>query len=155
MPNRRRSAHALVVSPRFRQLNKTPTCRLESLEHRTFMSVSQDGGGWTVVGPSADSRVIYVSSSAGNDANSGMSDSSAVKSVGKGRSLLRNGMPDHLLLKRGDVWHESLSGSTWGLSGRDADEPMLVGTYGDASAARPLLKTGANKAFDLNGSAVH
>lgn len=120
-----------------------------------MMSVSTDASGWTVVGPSADTNVIYVSSSAGNDANSGRSESSPVKTIARGRGLLRNGMPDHMLLKRGDTWYEPLSAAEWTLSGRDADEPMLVSSYGDAGAARPLLKTGAKRGFDLNGKPVH
>jgi hypothetical protein len=52
---------------------------------------------------------------------------------------LRDGSPDWLLLRRGDVWHESLG--AWKLSGRSPSEPLLVATYGDAPA-RPLLATG-------------
>ena len=40
---------------------------VETLENRQLMSVSLDANGWTVVTPTADSRVIYVSSSTGND----------------------------------------------------------------------------------------
>jgi hypothetical protein len=128
---------------------------VERLEGRTMMSVSLDAGGWTVVGPSGDTQVIHVSSSSGNDANSG-SLGAPVKTIARGRSLLRSGMPDHMLLKRGDVWQESLHGGVaWAKSGRDADEPMLIGAYGDAAAARPVLRTGAGRGFDLDGKAVH
>src|SRR5690242_10776982 len=49
-----------------------------------------DSNGWTVFTPSTDSRMIYVSSSTGNDANSGSSASAPVKTLAKGVSLLRN-----------------------------------------------------------------
>ena len=129
---------------------------LEPLEARSLMSVSLDTGGWTVVGPSSDTQVVYVSNSAGSDTNDGRSQSTPVKTIARGRSLMRNGMPDHMLLKRGDVWQESLHGGVaWTLSGRDADEPMLVSSYGDAAGARPELQTGAGRGFDLDGKAVH
>jgi hypothetical protein len=144
-PSRRQAASAASAGTR----------GIERLEGRTLMSVSLDASGFTVVGASADTQVIYVSSSGGNDAHDGRSQNAAVKSIARGRSLLRNGMPDHMLLKRGDTWYEPLSPAEWTLSGRDADEPMLVSSYGDAGAARPLLKTGAKRGFDLNGKPVH
>src|SRR3954462_5008328 len=106
----------------------------ESLEGRVMMSVSQDASGFTVIGPSADSKVIYVSSSQGNDGNAGTSVNAPVKTIAKGKSLLRNGMPDQMLLKKGDAWYESIG--TGGLSGRAADEPMVIGSYGADSADR-------------------
>ena len=74
---------------------------IELLEKREMLSVSQNGGGWTVVTPSAGDRVIYVSSSQGSDHNSGLSSSSPVQSIARGESLLRNNSGDQLLLKRG------------------------------------------------------
>jgi hypothetical protein len=95
---------------------------------------------WTVFTASADTQKVYVSSSDGNDANDGSAPEKAVKTVAKGISLLRNGMPDWMLLKRGDVWLEALG--EWNKSGRSATEPMVVMTYGDQEA-RPVLKTGS------------
>jgi hypothetical protein len=95
--------------------------------------------GWTVFTPSADTRKVYVSSAAGDDGFSGLSPSQAKRTLAAGKSLLRHGFPDWLLLKRGDVWHESFG--QWKCSGRSPLEPMLVATYGSASA-RPLLLTG-------------
>src|SRR5689334_20109358 len=120
------------------------------LESRLRLSVSQDANGWTVVDPSADTHIIYVSSSAGNDANSGLSTSAPVKTIAKGYSLLRDGMPDWLLLKKGDTWHETL-GAGWTKSGRSATEPLLVSSYG--SGARPVLATGADTGLDTQGDA--
>lgn len=133
------------------QSSSAPAFDLEGLENRRLLSVSIDDAGWTTVGPSSDTRVVYVSSSTGSDTNSGLSESAAVASVAKAKSLVRAGMPDHLLLKRGDVWTESFG--TWNKSGRSASEPMLIGTYGTA-AARPTLRTGTVNGFDTNGAAV-
>src|SRR3569832_68666 len=107
-----------------------------------------DSNGWTVFTPSSDSQVIYVSSSTGNDSNSGLSASAPVKTIRRGTSLLRNGYPDWLLLKKGDSWTLTSNGDQFNtsgypgslcLSGRSATEPMLIASYG--TGARPLLQT--------------
>ena len=61
--------------------------------------------------PAADTRVVYVSSSAGSDSNNGLSSGArrSRRSPRRARSL-RNGSPDWMLLKRGDAWSENLSG---------------------------------------------
>lgn len=97
-------------------------------------------GGWTDFDESADTVKVYVSSSDGDDNNDGLSEAKPVKTIGKGKSIIRDGMPDRLLLKRGDVWNEALG--TWSKSGKSATEPLVVSTYGSA-VERPLLKTGA------------
>lgn len=94
--------------------------------------------GWTTFSRSSDTRVIYVSSSQGDDANDGLSPQTAVETIEAGMQLLRDNYPDWLLLRRGDVWHEAIS---WGdRSGRSADERMVVASYGE-SRERPMIKT--------------
>ncbi|HEV2292307.1 MAG TPA: hypothetical protein VGR35_00530 [Tepidisphaeraceae bacterium] len=121
---------------------------LEPLEARRMLSVATDEQGWTVFGRSADTRIIYVSSSAGSDTNSGLAEGTPVKTIAKARTLLRNGAPDWMLLKRGDQWSENLTG--WTRSGRSADEMMVIGAYG--TGARPKLNTGTLGGFS-NGVA--
>jgi hypothetical protein len=123
----------------------------ETLEGRTMMSVSMDAQGWTVVTPESDSRVIYISNSGGSDSNSGLSANSPVKSLSKGESLLRDNSADQLLLKRGDTWHEDFG--TWDKSGRNDDEPILLGNYG--SGALPHLKTGTDSALRTDKNDVN
>src|SRR5690349_4062143 len=53
---------------------------MELLEPRRLLSVSYDSAGWTTVTPAAGSRVVYVSSSSGNDASSGAAIASPVRS---------------------------------------------------------------------------
>src|SRR5262249_30231035 len=105
-----------------------------------------DGNGWTVFTASSDTRKIYVSSSMGNDFNSGLSPSTPVKTIAKGLSLLRDGYPDWLLLKKGDSWIE---GNQLRVSGRSASEPMVISSYDPnnptvpdpgTGGARPLIK---------------
>jgi len=101
--------------------------------------------GWTPLTTSPDSIVIYVSSSEGDDANTGLSPLTPVRSLGRGVSLVRNGFPDWLLLKRGDVWIDESFG-TWTRSGRSGEEPAVIGSYG-ADAARPFIMSGAERAI--------
>ena len=148
-PRRRRRAPKIGAPGRL-----TPPARrdaFEPLEDRTLMSVSIDAQGWTNVTPSADSRIIYVSSSEGSDSNNGLSPDSPVKTVNKGRSMLRSGSPDWLLLKRGDVWTERFG--TLNVSGRSEQEPILISAYG--AGDRPLLNTRSDTAILTNITPVN
>ena len=106
----------------------------------------------------ANSKVVYVSSTDGNDGTgSAMNiDDSEIGSdpfaptgsilpyatISAAYGQLRDGYPDILLLKRGDTWSETLgpSGGEWSKSGRSATEPMIVAAYGSEVNARPILK---------------
>lgn len=92
--------------------------------------------GWTSFPPSTDSKVIYVSTS-GLDTNDGLSEASPVQTLNKAFSFTRQGYPDQVLLKRGDVWQdENLNGLK---PGRSATEPSVVSYYG-GTGARPQLR---------------
>lgn len=94
--------------------------------------------GFTVIRPSADSKLVYVSSSLGDDSNSCLSEASPCKSIKAGLEKMRDGYPDHIYLKRGDVWsHEQLFGLS---SGRSAQEPAVLAYYG-LTGARPKLES--------------
>jgi len=91
--------------------------------------------GWTVFEPTTDTRIIYVSSSSGDDSYSGLAPEwdgvdGPKASAAAGISLMRAGMPDWLLFRRGDVW---LNQSVGIPSGRSATEPSILGSYGDSS----------------------
>lgn len=111
---------------------------------QTPVDVPAEDGGWTDFVPSADTRIIYVSSSQGLDENDGLSMVTPKRTLAAGYALLRDGYPDHLLLKRGDIWvDESFTGaSAWNKSGRSADERMLLGAYG--TGPRPEIRPAAN-----------
>ncbi len=95
---------------------------------------------WTTFTPSADTRMVYVSSSTGNDSNNGLDASHPVATLAKGYSLLRDGYPDWLQLKAGDTWsNQSLS---WRVSGRSTAAPMLISSYG--TGARPTISESGN-----------
>ena len=114
----------------------------------SHIPITIDKEGFSTFLPSGDSRLIYVSSTSGSDSNDGLTQQTAVKSIAKGKSLLRSGYPDWLLLKIGDTWNEGLG--KWVKSGRSASEPMIVTSYGQGTE-RPLLMTGANHALRASG----
>ena len=84
----------------------------------------QDSQGWSILTPSSDSRLVYVDSTAGNDATGvfyltsnplvGPDPTRPVGNVLAFRTLaaaaaqLRQDSPDWLLLRSGRVWEESL-----------------------------------------------
>ena len=95
-----------------------------------------DQNGWSVLTPSKDSRLIYVSASRGNDKNGKIynrdqitninspGEISEFKSIQAALKHLRPGYADHLLLRRGDTW---LSKGKIALSGgRSAAERMVL-----------------------------
>ncbi len=110
-------------------------------EASVTITVSDDAAadnGFTPIVASDDTRTVYVSSSEGLDTNAGLTINAPVKTLDKAFSLVRAGYPDHVLLKRGDVWvDEDLNGVQ---SGRSKSEPAVVAFYGE-SGDRPRLKT--------------
>ena len=121
---------------------------LENLEPRILMSVSLDAAGWTVVDPSTDTRTVYVSSSEGDNSNTGLTPDDPVRTLRKGKSLVRNNSADWLLLKRGDVWRESFG--QWTKSGRSADDPVVIGAYGPGDE-RPWIQSGDDHGLSVHG----
>ena len=108
-----------------------------------------DADGWTVAAPSADSRLIYCSDFEGDDANDGLSAATPVKTLDRAFSLLRDGFPDWVNLKRGDTWTDQDFDRLSDLSGRSGTERIVVTYYGQAGD-RPLLKT--NNSYVLNNA---
>ncbi|MGB0766129.1 MAG: right-handed parallel beta-helix repeat-containing protein [Phycisphaeraceae bacterium] len=92
--------------------------------------------GFTKLVKHPETRVIYVSHSRGNDNNDGLSEARPVKTLKRGMALVRDGKPDWLLLKAGDVW-EGQSLSNLRQSGGGIDEPFVVGAYGQGP--RPMI----------------
>jgi len=111
--------------------------------------------GWTELTKSADTKVVYVSSSGGDDSRDGSSESLAVATLARGYALLRDKNPDWLLLKAGDTWTKPFP-SKWEKSGRSATEKMVVTSYG--SGATPLIRTpqnGGNAALWIVDATTH
>ena len=97
-----------------------------------------DANGWPTIPSGIDSRTIYVSSSTGKDSNLGRTMEMSVATIAAGLARLRNGYPDHLLLKAGDVFVNQSFGSLK-VSGRSISAPMVFGSYGTGPA--PVVET--------------
>jgi hypothetical protein len=118
-----------------------------------FTMPEQDEDGWSVLTPSEDSRLIYVSSTDGNDSTAevySLSDSvigddpylpvgtiQPYATLDAATNQMRNDYPDYVFLKKGDTW----SGTTLTINthGRSAKERAVVTSYGD-SDERPFIK---------------
>jgi hypothetical protein len=97
--------------------------------------------GWTTFTASSNTRIIYVSK-AGNDSNDGLSTATPKLTLAAGQALMRNGYPDWLLLRKGDIWtNEIFSGCL--RSGQSSTQPALISSYG--TGARPLIKVRHNQ----------
>ena len=142
---------AQKTNPKTSRVASAADAVVETLEGRQMLSVSVDSAGFTQVTPPAGARVVYVSSSHGSDGNTGLSPSSPVKSLNKGKSLLHSGAGDQLLLAAGDTWHESFG--YWGISGKDSSNPVVIGSYG--SGARPTVASGSATAWTNGLVNVH
>lgn len=100
--------------------------------------------GWTVISPSSDSRMVYVSPT-GSDANSGLTAGSPKRTIAAGKGLIRDGFPDWLQLQTGGVWHEAIG--SWKTRGRSTAEPQVICAYGGLERAR--LLTGVEDGFTI------
>lgn len=92
----------------------------------------------TTLRPADGSRLIFVSSSLGNDNNDGRSPSRPVKTIEHGLSLIRNYSADWLLLRRGDVF---MGGVHWNKNGRSPSEPVVLLGWGQ-NPQRPIVYAG-------------
>lgn len=126
----------------------------------SFCQIPLNQEGWTNFEPSNDTRIYYVDATNGNDATAEYVDANAVndpqqpnidihpyKTIQAAESAARDGYPDWILLKQGEVWENESIGDF--KSGRSATEPILIGHYGTASQ-RPLIKV-ASRFVNLNG----
>lgn len=106
-----------------------------------------DGFGWTVIPSSDDTLILYVSSTEGDDANDGLTEGTSLATLGRAWEMLeddgRSGFPDHILLKKGDVWLDPPP--VWTLSGRSVTEPMVIASYG--TGPRPRFEGNAGFSF--------
>ncbi len=98
--------------------------------------------GWTVIEPANDTKVYYVSDTDGNDANTGLSPNTALKTFAAAFAKTTDNSADWILLKRGDTFTENISIRY----GRSQFEPFVISSYGE-NTQRPLLKTGSSDAI--------
>ena len=117
-----------------------------------------DINGWSVLMPSEDSRLIYVSASVGDDdtaeyyaprdvadiQNPGII--KPFRTVHAALDSVRDGYPDWLLLLRGDVWE--LTDRVALKRGRSVTERSVITSYG-GSTVRPTLKSNESEVLRI------
>lgn len=117
-----------------------------------------DNNGWSIIpAPPVDARIIYVSSSEGDDATAQIYTSSSIKNPfnpevsilafktpEKALSLIRGGMGDWVLFKKGDYF--TLAREISPKSGASANARSVIGAYG-AELKRPVIDTLNNYAI--------
>ncbi len=118
---------------------------------QTLGGIPNEGGGttqtgWTDFSPSVGSRLVYVSASVGDGGGTG-SQSNPFSTIAAGYAALRDGLPDHLLLKCGDTFDEPFP--DWQKSGQSSTARMVIGSYG--TGARPLVRTGTAAGLSIRG----
>jgi hypothetical protein len=128
------------------------------------IDLPKDAEGWTVFMLSPDSRICYVSTD-GNDGNASFYNAgdvavgsdpfnpsgtiTAFATYAAAYAQTRDGYPDWILLKRGDQFTFSIGSSI--RSGRDSDEPFLIGAYGPSGGC-PVVKTGSSQALSARNN---
>lgn len=106
--------------------------------------------GFTTFDIAEDSQVVYVSAE-GDDSADGATPETAVKTLTKAASLVRDGQNDFMLLRRGDTWRGEVLGRF--KSGKDATHPLVIGSYGD-SLELPRIEV-ASFFIDHNGKELN
>jgi hypothetical protein len=98
----------------------------------------RDQSGFTLFPLGQGARIILLSTTDGSDFNDGMLQ--PVRSLKKALSLVRNGFPDRILFKRGDVFAAANLDANVEVEGRSSFEPLIIGAYGDTRLPRPVLR---------------
>lgn len=126
------------------------------------LTPSASAEGWTDIAalinsaPYADSRVVYVSSSLGNDGTgqiytpaSGALGGQPLEPTGSiapyatlaaAWAQIRDGQADVMLLRRGDTWAGASGDLQTNKSGASSTAPLIVAAYGPVATARPVVR---------------
>jgi hypothetical protein len=137
----------VVIFAPFARAQSLPTSRPEAVEIREIPNAAvqwksfmdQDDAGFTVFPKGEGRRFVFMSQSEGNDANDGLTDQTPIQTLSRAIALMRNGYPDRLLLKRGDVFRAKNFNTVFSRGGRSVLEPMMIATYGDPHLPRPII----------------
>ncbi|MBU0622620.1 MAG: hypothetical protein KJ795_12320 [Gammaproteobacteria bacterium] len=132
-----------------------------------FTFPPQDGNGWSILTPSADSRLIYVSASGNDTTAQNYTPASAevgadpynptgailpYATIDVALAQARAGYPDYILLKRGDTWTRTAMINL--KAGRSATERSVLGYYGNAAARPTILQKGVNFSWASNSAVI-
>ena len=128
--------------------------------HHPKETSAWDESGWSILTPAADSRLIYVSSSLGDDITAefyaprdvkDIQDPGLIKpykDIHAAMKHVREGYPDWVLLHRGDSWNVEVDIEL--KAGRGLFERSVLTSYGESSI-RPMIKSTAARTIIMSG----
>ncbi len=135
----------------------TPDCIANAPWQNEIQTYPQDSDGWSIIKPDIETKIVYVSSSEGDDSSGqtyngvGMDDPfnpgtvKAYKTIEKAYAQTRSDKPDWILLKKDDKF--TLNNILWLKSGKSQSAHFVFGSYGPKNGKRPLIETGENNAL--------
>ena len=117
-----------------------------------YVGPPQANTGFTPIVASVDTLQIFWADAAhgGSDANDGLTDTTPKLTWTATEPLIRDGFPDHVLLRTGSVFNKSDESNINMVpfkSGRSSAEPLVFSTYGPIEDGRPELRN-----FDFNST---
>ncbi|WP_417498674.1 hypothetical protein [Methylophaga sp.] len=132
-------------------------CQANAPWRAAIQTYPQDRNGWSIITPDTETRIVYVSSTEGNDSlarpylSAEVSDPfnpsgiHAYRTIKAAYSQLRNGKPDWILFKKGDTFE--LKDTIWLKSGKSEDAHLVFGAYGSVNGKRPIIDSGLEGAI--------
>ncbi|HIC47875.1 hypothetical protein [Methylophaga sp. UBA2012] len=124
-------------------------CEANAPWRSAIQTYPQDSNGWSVITPDTETRIVYVSSTEGNDSTAKTYLSAELddpfnpkniqpyKTFEEAYKQIRNDKPDWILLKKGDVF--KLQNTIWLRSGKSQSAHLVFGAYGDTHLKRPVI----------------
>jgi hypothetical protein len=135
----------------------TPECNASAPWENAIQTYPQDSDGWSIIKPDIETKIVYVSSSEGDDSSGqayngvGMDDPfnpssvKAYKTIEAAYAQIRDDKPDWILLKKGDKFE--LEKTIWLKSGKTHNAHIVFGAFGGENDKRPIIQTSNNAAF--------
>ncbi|EGL53335.1 hypothetical protein MAMP_00844 [Methylophaga aminisulfidivorans MP] len=126
-----------------------PQCEVDAPWRAAIQTYPQDSNGWSIITPDSETRIVYVSSTDGNDSTAKTYLSAELdnpfnpktiqpyKTIEKAYEQIRDGKPDWILFKKGDVFE--LKNKIWLKSGKSQAAHLVFGAYGDKGTKRPII----------------
>ncbi|MAX52582.1 MAG: hypothetical protein CMH22_11430 [Methylophaga sp.] len=136
------------IAPNYESIS----CEVNAPWRSAIQTYPQDSNGWSIITPDTETRIVYVSSTEGNDSlarpylsaevNDPFNPSGirAYRTIKAAYSQLRNGKPDWILLKKGDTFE--LNDRIWLKSGKSQSAHLVFGAYGNVTDKRPIVDSG-------------
>lgn len=148
---------AVVNEPENLNQDYAAECTANAPWGNAIQTYPKDSQGWSIIKPDIETKIVYVSSSEGDDSSGqtyngvGIDDPfnpgnvKAYKTIEKAYAQTRSDKPDWILLKKGDNF--ILNNILWLKSGKSQQAHFVFGAYGEKNAKRPLIDTGKNSAL--------